>query len=229
MNRTLILLYIYLMLFSTATAQVEVKAKLVDEIGETFCEELTTRIQNLYAEMANHPGSRTTIVISGSDLHKRLQYERLTWGFIKSSKLDPSLVTEIRGDSKGKIRIQFWFVPKGATAPQIEPLKWDFTLPSQAKSVLLYSDPENSLCESGHQEMILSEFLKANTGFSGQIIIYSNTMKRFIQTRKEIIRNFTASDLGRIRFVRERERTNLALDLDVEWWLVPTKKLLSNP
>jgi len=224
MNRILMLLGIFFMLFEAATAQVEPKAKLVDEIGETFCEELTNRIQTLYANLANDPGSRAVIVISGNGLHKRLRYERLMWGFIKTANFDPSLVTEIRGEVTRKIRIQFWFVPKGAATPRIDPVKWDFSLPSHAKSILLYSDPENSLCESGHQEMILSEFLKANSSFNGRIIIYSNTMKQFIQTRREIIRNFTASDLGRISFVRKRERTDLALELDVEWWLVPAKR-----
>jgi hypothetical protein len=224
MNRALTLLWIFFMFFTTATGQVEPKAKLVDEIGETFCEELTIRIQNLYADLVNDPGSRAVIVISGSGLQKRLRYERLMWGFIKMSNLDLSLVTEIRGEVTGKIRIQFWFVPKGAATPRIDPVKWDFSLPSHAKSILLYSDPENSLCGSGHQEMILSEFLKANSIFNGRIIIYSNTMKRFIQTRREIIRSFTASDLGRISFVRKRERTDLALELDVEWWLVPAKR-----
>jgi hypothetical protein len=224
MNRISMLLGIFFMLFAAAAAQVVPKAKLVDEIGETFCEELTFRIQNIYVDLANDPGSRAVIVISGSGLHKRLRYERLMWGFIKTSNLDPSLVTEIRGEVTGKIRIQFWFVPKGAASPRIDPVRWDFSLPSHVKSALLYSDPENSLCESGHQEAILSEFLKANTRSSGRIIIYSNTMKRFIQKRGEIIRNFSASDLGRVRFVRKPERTDLALDLDVEWWLVPAKR-----
>jgi len=133
-------------------------------------------------------------------------------------------MTEIRGEVVGKISIQYWFVPKGAESPRIDSFKWDFTVPSNTKSVLLYSDPENSLCESGYQEMILSEFLKANPSFSGRIVIYSNTMKRFIQTRREIVRNFAATDLGRIRFVHKREITNLALDLDVEWWFVPAKR-----
>jgi hypothetical protein len=224
MNRALTLLWIFFMFFKIATGQVEPKAKLVDEIGETFCEELTIRIQNLYADLVNDPGSHAVIVISGSGLQKRLRYERLMWGFIKMSNLDPSLVTEIRGKVTEKIRIQFWFVPKGAATPQIDPVKWDFSLPSHAKSILLYLDPENSLCESGHQEMIMSEFLNANSSFNGRIIIYSNTIQRFIQTRREIIRNFTDSDLGRISFVRKRERTDLALELDIEWWLVPAKR-----
>ena len=203
-----------------SVAQDAPKAKLIDEFGDTYCEELTTRIQILYTQVALNPGSRAVIVITGSNRDARLKNERHLWGYIKTANYDPSFLTEIRGPTEGKVRIQYWLVPKDAEGPNISPVAWDFTLPAKDKPYYLYSDNENALCESDHQANILGEYLAANADLGGRVIIHSTSLREFIQAKKEIVERLNKAYLARIAFVRKREK----YEDDVEWWLVPSQK-----
>jgi hypothetical protein len=199
-----------------ASVAQSVNAKLISEIGQTYCEEHAIRIANLYVEIANNPGSRGIVVISGGRLNERLKYERYLWGYIKSSNQDPGYITEVRGSEFGKLKIQYWIVAKGAELPNVAPATWDFKLPPEKESIFLYSDNENSLCQSDHQTQILSEFLSANSDFRGIIIIHSRTMKEFFRVRSEIVKRFPSSDVLRVSFVHKRPKYD---EPDVEWWL----------
>lgn len=217
------LYFVLLICFGLATvkAQVETQSLLMDQFGKISCEDFKARIQNLYTHLASNPNARAYIVISGNstDAYKNLSYEKWLFGEIKALNLDDSLITEIRGSEVGPIKIQFWVVPPGATLPKFNEGTWNFKLSTSRKPKFLYSDSQNILCMSGHFEQILKDYLQANEGWNGRIVISARSWESYRSRRMELLRSLSDVESKRIRFLYVRVKSEF--EEDTQWWLIP--------
>lgn len=104
----------------TGSIAVRPQPRLFDEFGKLPDDEVKARIQNLYVELGNNPGSQGYIINYGTDREITAR-ERQIRKAIDFLKLDPSRVTLVRGGANPNgagVWTKVWIVPPGADNPQ---------------------------------------------------------------------------------------------------------------
>ena len=208
----------------SSLSQEKPKAILLDEFGAVGCETYSSRLENLFVNLNANPNARGFVVINGrgSDIRKKLKYELWLFGRIMTYNFDRSRITEIRGPEAGGIKIQLWLVPAGSDPPKLAHAAWDFRLPTDTKPFVFYAESSDTLCSSGGFDRLYVEFLQANRGVHGNIVIYARSVREFEKQRVEIIKALSDVDVKRIRFVFRKPK--YGVEPDVEWWIVPESK-----
>ena len=95
------------------------KARLIDEFGKLPDDEVKARIESLYRELANNPGSQGYIINYGTD-REIANRERQIRKAIDFLRLDASRVTLVRGGANPNgtgVWTKVWIVPPGADNP----------------------------------------------------------------------------------------------------------------
>lgn len=88
----------------------------IDEFGRLSNDDVRARIDNLFIELQNDPGS-TGYIINYGPARQVTQRERLIRNHIQLRGYDASRVVIINGGVEPEIRTTLWRVPQGATPP----------------------------------------------------------------------------------------------------------------
>ena len=195
---------------------------MVDQFGKIGCDDYLARIDNFYQFYLKNPASHGFVIILGDNryLNKKLAYELMWDGAMEQRAYDPSLVTKIRGKESGDLNIQFWFVPTGAPNPQLEPETWNFKLSTNTKPFILHSDMEQ-ICSTPTFGRVYKEYLDANPGAHGNIVIFGNSEKAYKKGLSEAKRTLNNVPANRIKFFFSYIDDSYPY---AEYWIVPGKK-----
>lgn len=223
LQRSFFILIILFALFQIGFGQDESKAEIIDEFGRISCDDFLARIDNFYIALDNNPNSQGYIVIYGDNdyLRTKLVYElwfngAAKFGAVKSENFSDNRITKIRGEEKGNIKIQLWKVPDGAKKPDFNEEKWNFVFPSNTKPFIFYEEFWDQICSSVSFEKIYIEYLNANPEAHGNIVIYEESYKNFLKTKKETLNLLFKIPAKKFRFFFVKSESS-----NIEFWLIP--------
>jgi hypothetical protein len=205
-------------------------AKLDEFAAGVNCEDVLARLDHFFVTLRNDPAATGLVAVYGKGEnpagvkggkaggHTLTILSRLALG-----GLDTGRVEVIRGEADGESRIEFWLVPAGAIPPAIDGVRWSYKLPGQAKPFLLGTEFSDGVggCY-GDSPFLYAEFLKANPGMRGNMVIGESSAAAYRRRAREKLDELAGMGVARRRlktfFVRVKP--NL-LQESVEYWLLP--------
>ena len=118
-----------------------------------------------------------------------------------------------------------WLVPTGAEKPDFEEQKWDYTFPEKTKPFVLYTKYAyaDDICLPVSDEEFASKLLLANPNMNAHLVIFTNSIKQFNQTKNKLIKEYTKTykippNRLKVFYAKKTEQVEL------EFWLVPKNK-----
>lgn len=226
MKRIIFLFLILLATFQVFLSQEKLKAILVQEFGDVNCDESSAIIDVLFTNILNEPNSKGYIVIYGSNEKplKKYLYEMEFKADIMFRNFDTSRIIFLHGKNEKNIRIQFWKVPASADKPDFVEGDWNYRMPQDTKSLLLFKDSWIAeVCHASYDIKLYSKVLLANPQLKGQMVIYAKSARNFYQTEKSLLNALVSQNKiprNQLKFFYIRRKNS-----DVEFWLVPKSKL----
>lgn len=200
------------------------KATLIDEFFNVHCDEYLARADNFLISLSNEPNSRGYAVISGSSpLRRRLAYELWLNDVVTTRKFDLRRIIFVRGSETESAGVRFWLVPTGTEPPKFEERKWNFVFPPKTKPYIFWSEMEQ-ICWSSNFASPYKEYLDANQGSRGHVVIYAGSRRNYRKTLKETQEKLKSIPSKRIRFFYVWDNSMLHDSSYAEYWLVPRKK-----
>ena len=171
------------------------------------------------------------ISIANSPENRRDGVFRQQWitRYTRARNFDLSRIRIVRTLTEGDLRIRFWRIPPGATAPPLN-LDESYEIPQTVKPFLFgwetrddFGDP---ICPAIDHGYIFARFLKANPSARANLVVRAKSL-RSARRNSGLIVNRLVKKYGikrsRIRvFLRERELSQLASWLPItEFWFLP--------
>lgn len=221
MSRTLTVAFLLLFAMS-ANSQPPQVARILDRFPAATCEDVSLRMDVLYANLGQNPGSTAVISIPESmdDPRVNLDLESMILGVMISRRYPADRVRIMRTSDEEKQTV-FWVVPAGATPPEVKEAEWLLQL-GISKPVRFYSEaPEfiDSICRHAFPLRQFIELLIANPKIRGNIVIREPSFSRFKRSRAKMIEALATVSRDRLRFFFERHNQS-----GEEYWLMPPKK-----
>jgi hypothetical protein len=201
------------------------KPTLIDEFGRISCDEYLSRVDNFLVALANDPTSRGVVVVQGdAPLRRRLAYELWLGGALRMRGFDASRIRQLRGPDTGDVHVRLWLVQFGAEEPVAPATAWDFSFSLREKPYVFHSEMEH-ICSSPNFAAPYKEYLDANAGSRGHVVIYTSSgrsFRRALRTAKAQLGNIRAEKL-RYFHVRVSPTENGDYSY-AEYWLVPKRR-----
>jgi hypothetical protein len=203
----------------------------VDELAAGVnCEEVLARLDHFFVALNNDPSANGLIAIYGRGRNSagvrgdKVGGHTLTiLARLELGRFDAGRVEVFRGESDGEPRIEFWLVPAGAAPPAVNGARWSYALPRQAEPFLLGTEFSDGVggC-GGDSPQLYAEFLKANPGMRGNVVIGASSAAAYRRRAKEKLDQLAGMGVARKRlktfFVRVKPNR---LQESVEYWLLP--------
>lgn len=210
-------------LIVTATvAQVEKPLK-IDSFDRISCSDIRFRLDNFLSELFGDPNS-VGIVVLGDDkgFSKAVKRRGLIENHFNVRKFDMSRIHFVRKSGIPEWGVELWKSRGSTELPFTFASEWSYKVAEEKKPFIVYSGGYNaSECYFPSGGHILSEYLKANPGSRGNVVIRCNRVKCLSEQKKMIL-----DELGqerdlvktRIRFFYVPIRTEY---FGTELWLLP--------
>ncbi|HVF47722.1 MAG TPA: hypothetical protein VNA17_09170 [Pyrinomonadaceae bacterium] len=193
---------LFLFVPPSSFGQAEAKAQLIDEFGDTNCDDILARVDNFFIQLHNSPGTNGVFSITGdsSELVKMLDMEQTLRTAVIQRRYNPASLTIRRGTSAKPLSVQFWLTPKNATAPVSDVNKLAAKLPRNFSPFNIRNDM-SQICNPEPLEPLTSELLGDNP--DGQIFVvvnYASSRERRRQLNEavELLKTFPRS---RVRYL----------------------------
>lgn len=205
-------------------------AKVDEFSADVSCEDVLARLDHFFVTLRNEPAATGLIAVYGKGEnpagvkggkvggHTLTILSRLGQGGFDAGRVDV-----IRGEADGESRIEFWLVPAGATPPAVNGVRWSYVLPPHTKPFLLGTEFSDGVggCY-GDSPFLYAEFLKANPGMRGNMVIGASSAAAYRRRVREKLDELAGMGVARKRlktfFVRVKP--NLMRE-SVEYWLLP--------
>ena len=197
--------------------------KLIDKFDRLPCSDLRGRTDNFLAILAEENDSVGFVVVSDDvDFHKAVLRRSLFENHIVVRNFDPARIRYVRRAGLGEFGTEFWTVPSEMAAPFEHASEWNYKLPENAKPFIVYSGGfHESECVFPTGADILLNYLKANPGSHGNVVIRSNGRKRFAEIKASLeseIAETNPSTRTRIKYFYVPIKTNYYQN---EFWILP--------
>jgi len=207
------------------------RAAKVDEFAASVnCEDVMARLDYFFITLQNEPAATGLIAVyrkgenpAGVKRDKIGGHTLTILSRLAPRRFDPGRVDVIHGESNEKPSIEFWLVPAGATPPPVNGVRWSYGLPRLTKPFLLGTEFSDGVggC-NGDSPFLYAEFLKANPGMRGNMVIGASSAAAYRRRAREKLNELAEMGVARQRlktfFVRVKP--NL-LQESVEHWLLP--------
>jgi len=246
--RLWLILLIFLSCRDHLVGQEQSRAILIDEIGLVCSELLAAKYDMFIGQVAQNPTARGYMLFYGDDEleGRNLNYISYLSAIYPSWKrLDDDHYLFVRGGDLGKMKVQFWIVPINAEPPtpniKYKPTKitktilfdkgWaDFTTAHGALDIY-----ENGFlewgCDFSPNIYAFSQYLRADSGLTGYLIIYTKFGKGSRHGRR--VSNFATNDLVRNYHVARSQLKAIyggnRKAPEIELWLVPKGDRFPDP
>ncbi len=210
-----------MILFGQSIASAQSTPIMIDQFPAATCEDVLSRMDALFINLANQPGSVGLITIpeSESEPLRNLKLESLIYGAItvKRFGFDRIRVIRITGSESA---VTFWLVPMGADQPKIVESSWKLTLGLKRAKMFFSDGPMfDAICLHDNSTKQFVELLIANPEYRGNIVLRGprlRLLRRQVRVKSEALKPIPRSRL-RFFFVKEKETT-------FEYWLVLPKR-----
>ena len=220
-------IFIYLLLSTSLFGQ-QLEAILVDEHGEIPCDDTLGRIDSFFSELRNNPNDLGFVVISSTpeNKHRVLFRQAIVQHQIKWRQFDATRIRFLR--SKGaETRVQFWRIPPGANAPDIEDVDLSYTIPENVKPFLMGEETKfgDQICPEVDDDEIFAKFLKENRTARGNLVVRDYSSKRARRTAAGVLRTFKQKygiPASRLRtFTANFTLSSIHYEAVIEYWYLP--------
>ena len=223
LQKTFLLLIFLFISLQVCFGQEDLKTVKFDEFGETNCDDISARIDNLYITLNNAPQTKGFIVIYGNNKEptKKYLFAEMLKGFINFLKADVNRFVFRFGESEN-FKTQFWIIPNGETFVLDQEIKYP-QLPNSFKPLIVHKNSDfTEICPDKFNYKVYSDLLQANSNVNANIVIYEKSLGSFYKTEKnllnELAKKYNVSE-SQIKFFYVKRHNS-----DVEFWLVPRKK-----
>jgi hypothetical protein len=204
------------------------QSTLVNEVGETGCEDYGARVDVWLAAVDEKPDQIGYAIVRGpvDQLLKRITYREWIYGqvlFRFGDKLDRNRYILIDGENAPALTVQFYKTTPDQREKLTDRKKWDLSLPLEKPFAYYRSGEDGGVCPFLNYVKVFSELLLANPTVRGHIVIYEMTNGKFIKRKEEFAKELSHIPTRRLRFFHGKSY----YDGHFELWLVPQKTRLN--
>lgn len=202
------------------------KAILIDELERTNCEILMGRLDSFFLDLQQKANYRGYAVIKGdaSNMRTNLVYEGMIRAYTNFRKFDQSRLSIVRGKLGNKFKIEFWQIPTGVDH-KFETADWSLIVPKPTKPFRFYDTTgEFEGCPGASSTTYFAEYLLANPGSKGNIVIRGKSPKIIEREESEVLNDLVENS----KIPRKRLKIFRILDRNTGWdwatseyWFVP--------
>lgn len=219
------ILMILFICFQIYFSQEKPKPRLIDEIPKTDCDDISARVYGVRQALEVEPNVNAYIITYGDENNPLEKYyrERILKIYLTFLQINPNRLFFLHGKDKKDISTQLWIVPEGADIPIFEEAIWDYKAPQITKSFLIHKNSLiEDICPLVFSMDFYSKLLAANSNFSGHLVIYAKTIKKFRQTEDELLDDI----VGKYKISRNQIKISYvkSYSSDVEFWIIPYKQ-----
>jgi hypothetical protein len=227
LQKTFFILLILFISLQICFGQEKPKAELIDEFHRVPCDETLARVNNFVAELTNEPNSKGLVISFGKkekDL-QNLRYEQLIKNAVKVLRFDINHIIFAHGENEETLRLQLWKIPVGVDFPAFRRGEWSYSLAGTIKPYIYDTTVSNDdICPPTTDSELYSKLLFANSNFRGHLVIYTQSIEKFRQTKNELLKEIVDTyKVPRIqlKFFYIKSKADY---FNIEYWLVPQKK-----
>lgn len=212
------------LIFAVSIAAQDTRPELLDKFDRVPCSDMRGRVDLFMFELSQDPDVLGFVVLSDDvAFTKALSRRGLFENHFEARKFDMSRVRFVRKPGLSEFGVEFWKVPRSGDLPFAHNSTWDHVVSKGRAPFVAYTRAFNeSECLFPPGAGILREFLIANPGSRGNIVIRCNG-KRCLREQKQLILSELAEDddvrSSRIRFFYVPVRD--VFSFKIEYWLLP--------
>ena len=215
--------FFVLVYFAFTLAAIGQEPKLIDKFERLPCSDLRGRTDNLLATLSQNGDLVGYVVVSDDNaFHNAVARRALFQNHIFTRGFDSARIRYVRRSGLGKDGVEFWIVPSNVSAPFEYKGEWDYQLPEGARSFKIYEGGFNeSECLYPSGTDILLNYLKANPGSRGNVVIHSNGRGQFAEIKESVeneVRETDSLALGRFRYFYAPIKS---IYFKTEFWVLP--------
>jgi hypothetical protein len=208
----------------SSTAYGQDSATKIDEVNYVNCEHQRSVIDNLLIVLKNSPDSNGLIIIHGTAVDPVFPYRqrqtisdhlkfRSKLGMSAANKVDVVL-----GENSERPNLELWKLPDEAMTEFVS-RPWDHKLPQLKQPLLVQKETWSDAIGCDEYSPTLkfySEFLIANEGLLGRIVIKDNSLPNYEKRKKAIIAEFVKK--YKVRQEDLEFSFSKSDEKDVEYW-----------
>ena len=176
-------------------AQEKAKAILVDEFGQTSCEEIWVRLDNFLIQLNENPGAIGTAEISGKigDAHKDLYFESQINMYFLRRKIPRERWSIVRTRPGTERSFRFWLTPTGGDLPKINAAEWSLQYTKETKPFVFgwgesYAE---DVCLTADELGNLAQILKANPNARTNVVLVVRSQREYDRRRREVMKQLS--------------------------------------
>lgn len=213
--KILLTLFLLILALQISFGQENSKPILIDELDKVYPEIIGVTVANVKNEVTNNPKTIIYAVIhpSKNELKQAWIAEGFLNGAAKNNRIEANKFVIFRGEPQETFSVKFWRVLENTEKPEIES-NWDFTLPKDAKPIVVFDWGFTSTNSFSGYERIFTDFLTANPKAIGQIQLGGETFKEFKEERAKLISKLSNISVKQLRFIWG----------PYEWKIIPPKR-----
>jgi len=226
--RNLLICVLLLGSVNIAFSQQHPVAILVDEHGETACDESLGRMDTYFSELRNNPSGTGLVIISGRPENKdrSILRQSILEAHTKDRGFNAGRFRIARANSNEDLKVQYWLIAPGADEPEIVGLDMSYNLPWDMKPRMLgYESDVGGVCPEVDDAATFGAFLRANKRARGNVVIRDKSKVRALRRAARVLNYFVAKygiRRSRLRtFIAKPEGPTNYYGPNVEYWYLP--------
>ena len=216
------LLLIIMLISTSALGQEQSSPILIDEIGNTSCEDLMARVDNFSIQLESHPAMIGVVLVSAQDSVTDDYPAHFIYRTIIGRHGLKHSMKIFRTNRPGPWQVQFWLAQK-ETDVNLTNSKLVTATPQTITASFHFGDMSGDPC-TNHIGRGFAILLKSDPTYVGHIVVYNVPQKR----RAEIAADWLKSmreDYGiqrkQLRVFFRRDKSEAFIVYNTKFWIVP--------
>jgi hypothetical protein len=196
---------------------------MVDSFGRDSCSEIRMYVDRFMVQIAADPNTIGVVALSDEDPFVLANKRRgLLENHMLARRFDMTRMTFVRRPAIPPFGVQFWKAGNLSELPFTYETDWDYRVEANTKPFIVYSDGfSESECLFPSGASVLKDYLAANPGSRGNIVIRCSSASCFEEQKKMILDELSQTHsipTSRIRFFYVPIRSAYFQN---EYWLLP--------
>ncbi|HQU92178.1 MAG TPA: hypothetical protein PLK77_07765 [Pyrinomonadaceae bacterium] len=220
MKRLLTILFSLCILAGYDTAQSDA-LKMVDSFERVPCSHIRGSLDAFLLELSQDTSVEGLVVIGG-DFTSAVVRRALVENHFNERKFPKDRIRFVRNPRLPKYKVEFWKAPVSKVLPAEYELNWSNAVQNVARPFIVYAGGNNdSECLYPTGTNVLLDYINANPGSRGNVVIRCNGARCFQEQRRLVLEELPASNKevkARIRFFYVPIRSEY---FTTEFWLLP--------
>jgi len=203
---------------------------VVDEFAQLPCDEFLGRMDNFFYQIEKIPEKSAEMIgiafisIDPKQKYKSVIAQQTMENYIRLRRFPKDKIKIVRTNTDQDLYFRFWIWASDAALPDFGKIDDSLVFPSDlAKPFLLTTEDEFEACPDDRSQPF-SDFLKANPGSRGNIVIRKSSTRAAAKMMKDLSKSMTEKykiSRDRLRFFLVKPDPNSPNLPTIEYWYLP--------